>query len=133
MFCEKCGSKLKENDKYCINCGARVIDSSNQNISSEDNKKANKLSLLALLFLYAPFALFETVDSGGIIYALISILPLAGIVLLISTRIKYPKNTLSKVLMWYLIIYILFSIVSWYTIIKPCTEEIERTVQDGCG
>lgn len=52
MFCEKCESKLKENDKYCINCGARVIYSSNQNISSEDNKKANKLSLLSLLFLY---------------------------------------------------------------------------------
>lgn len=37
MYCENCGSKLKENSKFCGNCGAKVTDQ-----TGKDEKAASK-------------------------------------------------------------------------------------------
>jgi hypothetical protein len=38
MYCENCGSKLKENSKFCGNCGAKVTDQTgkDEKAASED-------------------------------------------------------------------------------------------------
>lgn len=99
----------------------------------ENNKKANKLCILSLLCVFLPIllsvslspilnVLFETSDAEtsntlwditwnilGIVGLLLLI---AGIGLMIYVRVKYPKNTFGKVIMWLYIVLAIFSIIA---------------------
>lgn len=50
MYCENCGSKLKENSKFCGNCGAKVTaqTSKDENVTSEyTNNFEDKFNLIS--------------------------------------------------------------------------------------
>lgn len=37
MFCKKCGTQLNDNDKFCYQCGEKIIISTIQNNESIQN------------------------------------------------------------------------------------------------
>lgn len=94
-------------------------------MSPEENERANVLCVISLvcevipLFMNGIVASLMTVaddweNSGfstvlyGVTSSLSGILFIAGIVLLIIVRVKYPKNVFGKVLMW---VYIVIGVI----------------------
>lgn len=78
----------------------------------EEKKNANRLCIISLVLYLSPiiWGLFNS-RGFGLISGACSI---AAIVLMIVARVKYPKNTFAKVLMW---IYIAFFILGVITLI----------------
>ncbi len=134
MYCINCGNQILDGDSFCTNCGAlannnapvqepqkvTVVQTNNNTISEEDNKKANFMCILSLLlYIAAPVVLYLidmiisfTLDKGFTFFSAFSSLShLAGLALMIVARVKYPKNTFAKVLMWIYIGLMLLSIV----------------------
>ena len=70
MYCKKCGNQLKEDDKFCTNCGNSIEISSSveqvQNVNGVSEKKKKKRGiiifciafLMMIIFSYAVIALF---------------------------------------------------------------------------
>ena len=46
MFCEKCGSEIKNGDSFCTNCGNQCLNSEKSSKNSSSKKKANLLLVL---------------------------------------------------------------------------------------
>ena len=109
MKCKNCGNELKENDIFCSQCGKRIDDNNEPIIENNepvvDYKKANILTAIsAILIFVLPGIItnlcmrYDGTDIANFFRSLDTIVPLAGIATLIYTRIKYPKHTISKVL-----------------------------------
>lgn len=93
-------------------------------MNPEDRRKANILCVISLLceivplFTNLPFFSFFSVRQetaglsilGNILEAFGGIALIAGIILVIFVRVKYPQSTFGKVLMW---IYIVFGIIAF--------------------
>ena len=137
MKCDKCGYLLIEGDNFCRNCGKTITNIQQQvNISQQvnipqqvpavknikdDNGKANLLCVLSLLLYFLAPIIFIVID---IVLALLlenanylgvsgfSVLcRLAGFILMIVARVKYPNNIFAKVLMWIYIALIIAGLV----------------------
>jgi len=50
MFCSKCGSQIDDNASFCKNCGNK-IQSTNANVSINNNEKTFVATLLLCIFL----------------------------------------------------------------------------------
>lgn len=127
MKCEKCGELILDGDSFCTNCGTKVtnlpVPSTTQQpltyqqayiptptpTPEEENAAANKLCIFSLLSYFAAPIVFLLLDiilslvlqtSTFVFTAFSSVARVAGIVLMIIARVKYPKNTFAKVLMW---------------------------------
>ena len=64
MICEKCGTEVKDNEKFCSNCGASLLSSSkekelknNTNKISNRNFVINKKIIIALVGIVVIFAI----------------------------------------------------------------------------
>lgn len=94
-------------------------------MSPEENERANILCVISLVCEVIPLFLngivtslmtvvddWERSDFSTVLYGVTSslsgILFIAGIVLLIIVRVKYPKNVFGKVLMW---VYIVIGVI----------------------
>ena len=59
MFCEKCGTELKEHEQVCANCGAKneyckpVVEE-----NADEEKESGIFSILALVFVSVPAIIF---------------------------------------------------------------------------
>ena len=51
MFCEKCGSEIKNGDSFCTNCGNQCLNSEKSSKNSSSKKKANLLLVLVHIIL----------------------------------------------------------------------------------
>lgn len=149
MKCKNCGIEITEDCKFCTNCGTPVEEVQNTtpstqtvednrieiqnavniNTSVEDDKKANKLCIISLVLKYVPSIIIggvygASVDSSNSIANALTLLlglgPLAALILMIYVRVKYPKNTFGKVLMWLYIIEIVFSLIALVIIMITC-------------
>lgn len=105
-------------------------------ISPEDNKKANKLSLISLALFFGPSILTGVIvpivgsiteGSGSVYNMLTGILSmidgsawLASIIIMIIVRVKYPKNVFGKVIMWIYILLIILSVVLFAIVMISC-------------
>ena len=132
MFCPNCGRKMENDEKYCIECGMPregTIPSSDPQAQPQPSKlnlnqetpeekaQANKLCLYSIgctilghiaTGLYAAL----TGEVSSLVGSISSLLGVAGLILMIVVRVKYPKNTFGKVLMWIYIVYFIFAILS---------------------
>jgi len=60
MYCEHCGNKLSESDKYCINCGKHLTPGSDHKHSHaqlSDDRWWNRLLKVAYILSYLPLVL----------------------------------------------------------------------------
>jgi hypothetical protein len=118
MKCEKCGTDLVQGEKFCRNCGAENVNNttSTEEVTPEvvsgpnqeqRTQEANRLCIISLILyfgssLIAGIINFVIGDSGlsNAITSLAALGPLAGIILMIVAKVKYPDNKFAKVLMW---------------------------------
>ena len=148
MFCQKCGAKINEGDSFCTQCGTPVeIETPKDNTVTnqtdkpkdvfDENIKGNKLCIISLILKYGVLAI-----GGGIIellshfinnisvntsdfivatlFVIVGICSLTAFVLMVIVRIKYPKNTFGKVLMWIYIIEIILAIIAIVMLFLAC-------------
>ena len=148
MNCQKCGTIINDGDSFCTQCGTPVkIETSNEKIVTnqpeqskdvfDENIKGNKLCILSLILKYAVgfigggiIELFSNIfpsvsDSVadlifGTLFSLVGISSLAAFVLMVVVRVKYPKNTFGKVLMWIYIVEIILAIIAIVLIFLMC-------------
>ena len=120
MFCSKCGKKLGSDARFCDNCG-NSINNGNINSSSDNNKpivSEEERHAISLCFLsYGILFLGITFIKGyNKIYSLTFqeqfflsvIFYIIGLVVVITTKIKYPKYKKVNIL---LIVYILIAVL----------------------
>lgn len=111
MYCRNCGNQLKEEENFCGVCGtSRDLNINTtpvptpqqlQNVNEKkDNDTANILSAISLILFTGGSYIFNMVGLPQ----LSGVSGLAGLTILIYTRIKYPKNIFAKILMWLAII-----------------------------
>lgn len=60
MFCKNCGTEMKDNQKFCPKCGAKVI--------AETKVKANNKKIQALIICVCCFALVVSSVIGGVVW-----------------------------------------------------------------
>ena len=127
MFCKNCGSEINSDSIFCENCGTRVKEEPVNNVSQnntnnvEENKNANILCIISLICTFGLDIIATLISefipskSTNLIVSILYLGPLAGIVLAIIARVKYPSSKFAKVLLIvYLVLFvgsIIFSIV----------------------
>lgn len=120
----------------------------------EDERKANVFCIASLICVFLPrvlqflgYLLFGTllqqVGRESVLYDRISgalsalgILSLiAGIVLVIYVRVKYPKNIFGKVLMWIYIVLAVLILIAFIVMLVACTLACSYLIEtcQGCA
>lgn len=148
MYCINCGSQVNDDDKFCLRCGALqkgdlqpnqvVITRNNvepQQVAYEktntpaDNHLANVLCIISLCLYFVAPSMFtflsacfdESFPALSGLFMLISISSfLAAYVLMIIARVKCPKSTFAKVVMWIYIALLILGIITWVIIFAAC-------------
>lgn len=155
MYCKNCGEKVEDGKLECTKCGTKVEDkvemdkaeivnnsssSNNDNSipSAEDEKNANLLCVISLILYFGSSAisgLLYSISSvsGSYVANIGGLCPLAGIVLMIIARVKYPKNRFAKVLMWIYIILTILAIVTVILIFAACIYACSSIDGTKCG
>lgn len=120
----------------------------------DDERKANVFCIASLICVFLPrvlqflgYLLFGTllqqVGRESVLYDRISgalsafgILSLiAGIVLVIYVRVKYPKNIFGKVLMWIYIVLAVLILIAFIVMLVACTLACSYLIEtcQGCA
>ena len=95
----------------------------------EADKKAAGLciaSIICTVLGYASYGILSGISdflgeyASGFIVSLGGLLQLAGFVFMIIARVKYPKNTFAKVLMWIYIIGIIVTVLIVVLVLASC-------------
>jgi len=151
MYCNKCGYQIKTGDLYCSNCGNKVgVDENNMNFVEVNNntsnvnndldetKKANTLCTISLLLSFGagiPLGIVSVMIPflKALISSVAGLCPLAGFVLMIYVRVKYPDNTYGKVVMWVHIVFAIIFVVSIILLYIACYLACNNTNMSGCG
>lgn len=92
MRCPKCGSKLKDNEKYCVDCGTKI---EYKELSPKDKKRVKISLILSLILMYVPVIILFVLEYlfpnsktalvySGDIFLLSPATTLAGIGLIIN-------------------------------------------------
>ncbi len=154
MICNNCGNEMPEGSSYCSKCGKKIeaeveskeiventteeviyaenaektdktINQKDNNVSEDDNEKANFLTIISLfLVLIVPIliklfsSLFEMTRNSSPVNLICGISMLVGFTILIDTRNNYPKHYASKILLEIIIALavVCFSIVLWFVV-----------------
>lgn len=106
----------------------------NSNSDNSTDHKADILCAASALLMYGPGVISAILNSTR--YAIInfwcgSLLAAIGFVLMIVLRVKYPKHTGGKVLMWITIVTIVLFIIALIIFIITCNMFINSCCQ-GC-
>lgn len=125
-YCTNCGNKLENNENFCTKCGSA---NKNNNIIFNNSSNGNILGFISLGLYFGSGILYFFIDLNSInntminywLSYLLGFCPLAGIVVMIVGRVKYPSNKLLKISMWIIIVSVLiiivlmiFFIILWY-------------------
>ena len=116
MYCNKCGMKLEKNKKKCTNCGEKNSLAKNKKkqkkTNMEDKQKYNEgvifavIALLLIIPMNYPTDIYPSLLCARYIFSI----SLAGLVLIVIAKVKYPNNTATKVVM----------VIMCYQIISSC-------------
>ena len=120
----------------------------------EDERKANVFCIASLICVFLPrvlqflgYLLFGTllqqVERESVLYDRISgalsalgiLFLIAGIVLVIYVRVKYPKNIFGKVLMWIYIVLAVLILIAFIVMLVACTLACSYLIEtcQGCA
>lgn len=124
MKCNYCGKEIQEFDKYCSNCGNKIIN-------DNGNQVADELTIISKVCLWV-FDLclgIAIITRGGetlgaILVAFMVVCFIAGLLIINYVRIKYPIHDKSQRLYrWWLasiIILLLGFFGMWIYMLKSC-------------
>ena len=120
----------------------------------EDERKANVFCIASLICVFLPrvlqflgYLLFGTLLQqvgresvlydrlSGALSALGILFLIAGIVLVIYVRVKYPKNIFGKVLMWIYIVLAVLILIAFIVMLVACTLACSYLIEtcQGCA
>ena len=120
----------------------------------DDERKANIFCIASLICVFLPrvlqflgYLLFGTllqqVGRESVLYDRISgalsalgiVFLIAGIVLVIYVRVKYPKNIFGKVLMWIYIVLAVLILIAFMVMLVACTLACSYLIEtcQGCA
>jgi len=139
-------NSVENNNSFYDNCGSyenngQILNDISGNSNIDDNKKANKLCVWALLcyFVFSPLfrvlLIFPFMDSIlGVFCSSFSFMSsLAAYVLVIIARVKFPDNKFAKILMWIFILLFILSIILFAVMMISCAIACNQTDFSGCG
>ena len=148
MFCRKCGTKIEDGNKFCTNCGEQVEfqnSNSQQTVENNSQAKPNDIDYTPARNMCIASAVL-TYLSGPLVIILSSILspleellsmfgglfPIAGIVLLIMTRVKYPDYKPAKILTWVYLISLIIGLIAFVILVVFCVWTCSNMSTSGC-
>lgn len=159
-FCPKCGKANEMNFNFCDGCGTPLVQTNvnnnqpsvsnnQQSINSQqviddeqkqiDEHNAIILGIVSLVLYYVGGAIVLVIssllpESARTFFSSFSgLCPLAGVITMIVGRIKYPKNTFLKVVMWIIIISIMFGIIAIILLFLMCYLTCSTMDTSSCG
>ena len=163
VFCTNCGTKINQDNKVNeenaqpeIN-NEQVVEetkveqpvvekpqvqqSNSNNVNNQNNNKSNAtlFGVLSLVLYFAGSVIisllsyFLPADSRDAFMSLSGLCPLAGIVLMIMGRVKYPTSKFLKVVMWIIIGSIILSIIAFILLFIWCYITCSNMDTSGCG
>lgn len=105
----------------------------------EDKKVGDRLGIISLLLYFASgivellsFGIFPN-EFGMFLSSIVGMCPLAGIVVMIVGRVKYPKNKLLKITMWVIIGTLIASVVLLIIFLAFCFITCKSIGTEGCS
>ena len=125
-FCTQCGAMNRSNSQFCTNCGCRFVQNNN-NIQEKNNESdATKLGIISLILYFGAPAIITTLlgmfslGAAAKLSVLYGLCPLAGIIVMIIGRVKYPKNKFLKIVMWVIIGPIILGLILFVLLMLWC-------------
>lgn len=110
-------------------------ENKNLNLNNNNESLPNFLCGISLVCMYVPTLLLTILTSIEINFDYMSVLnifasltSLAAWIIMIYVRVKYPKNTFGKVLMWFYIFSTVISIVRMIIIMVLCGASFEAFI-----
>lgn len=110
--CNRCGMVNTMDAQYCSNCGEYLDSSMNNSVNNDadmDKKKADNMAAISALFFYLGAGVVAIISKvipviGDLLYNMRGLCSIAGIVIMIVGRVKYPDNKALKIVMWAIIV-----------------------------
>ncbi len=146
MFCRKCGKEVPKDSKFCPACGElQEVVIEKPVVKTEEvpnNHLANVLCSISLgLYFGMPvlsfimyvlaygFSYSDTTSAvagffGSVISIISSLSTIAAYVLMIIARVKCPKSTYAKIVMWIYIALFAMSLITLMVIIFACAGAV---------
>lgn len=135
MYCRNCGKEVEENTKFCGYCGTNVILPETLNnqpepeaeISEEEKKSQKEATIAALIgaFLFFCPIILDNSNIGMITIPF-------GIIILIYSRVKAPKNAVTKAISTVAFGIMIFSIICFILFLIACASCLSSMPKD-CG
>ena len=147
-FCTHCGNSLVPGAAFCTSCGSPVNQANNQVVNQPvvnnvatpvDDSVGNKFAIISLLLYFAGSVVGAVIAAllpsslRNIVSSLAGMCPLAGIVVMIVGRVKYPSNKFLKIVMWIIIGCILLGLVLFILFIIWCWVTCSTMDTSGCN
>ena len=129
VYCSNCGgyldsnmnmnSNMNNNMNNNMNSNMNMNNSMNSNMNNSidiDKQKANNMATISALLFYLGAEVVGIISKiipviGDLIYDMRGLCSIAGIVIMIIGRVKYPDNKSLKVVMWAIIVTIAVFII----------------------
>lgn len=141
--CNRCGTVNTMDAVYCSNCGQYLDGGMNGNINNNmnnsmnnsvdmDKKKADNMATIAALLFYLGAEVVSIISNvipgilGDLIYDMRGLCSIAGIVVMIVGRVRYPDNKSLKIVMWAIIVTIAVIVIFVILYIVSITSIIDR-------
>ena len=118
--CNRCGMVNTMDAQYCSNCGEYLNSSMNNSVNNSmnnsvnndadmDKKKADNMAAISALLFYLGAGVVAIISKvipviGDLLYNMRGLCSIAGIVIMIVGRVKYPDNKALKIVMWAIIV-----------------------------
>ena len=141
-FCENCGNSLTQNAIANGQDNVKTIipETSTVNSQTQSNDSVgNKLAIISLVLYFCNYLLYPFVfiifpsEISMLLKPITGLFPLAGIVVMIAGRIKYPTNKALKIAMWIIIVTIVLSLLAFILLVIYCYVTCKNMDTSGCG
>ena len=133
MKCKNCGKELNDEEDYCSSCGLKVeytIEDTKKEENThpdimqtpvDDQKQANTLCIISMILYFGSgiisaiiAALADKIPHLSSLSGLVGFCPLAGFIICVVARARYPKSKFAKTL---LIVYIVLFVLAVVAVI----------------
>lgn len=152
MFCSHCGTKIEEGNSFCTTCGAKLDNNNfnntntNTNINTSntpttpdqtDYSKAKIMCIASVVLTYFSAGILALVSQlvpvlEKLLTSIAGLCPVAGVVLLVMVRVKYPDYKPGKIIMWIYIILLALSIILFIALAAFCYYTCSQIDTSGC-
>ena len=149
--CNRCGMVNTMDAQYCSNCGQyldgsmsvnNMNNSMNNSVNNDvdmEKKKADNMATISALLFYLGAEVVAIISKvipgvlGDLIYDMRGLCSIAGIVVMIVGRVKYPDNKALKIVMWAIIVTIAVIVIFAILYLVSVTSIIDRVSTSNYG